>query len=196
MGLGLSLPLYVSGPKSVGWWGVFITMLAVTTAYVCLVFGYFFFWTIHEDFPPDPNPGPGVLWPAAGAAFLTAAWLLVLLSRRWNSRGGSIRCVLALATAGGLALAGCGALVAGPLLTGLDPTRHAYDAIVWILVIWTVVIASVGLIMLAYCMAGSLLGRLTPRYDMDLGNTVLYWHFALLTTLVTALVVAAFPLVA
>jgi hypothetical protein len=120
----------------------------------------------------------------------------MLLARRWNAREASIRCVLGLGTAGALALAGCGALVAGPWLSGLDPTRHAYDAIVWILVIWTVVIATVGLIMLTYCMAGSLLGRVTARYDMDLGNTVLYWHFALLTTLVTTLVVAGFPLVA
>jgi hypothetical protein len=31
---------------------MFITMLADMTAFVCLVFGYFFFWTVHEDFPP------------------------------------------------------------------------------------------------------------------------------------------------
>jgi cytochrome c oxidase subunit I+III len=196
VGLGLELPLYVSGPKSVGWWGVFITMLAVTTAYVCLVFGYFFFWTVHDDFPPDPSRGPGVLWPAVGAALLMAAWLLVGVARRWNARGRSVGCVLSLAVAAGLALAGGGALVAGPWLSGLDPTRHAYDAIVWILVIWTVVIVAVGLVMLAFCMAGSLLGRLTARREMDLGNTVLYWHFALLTVAVTTLVIAGFPLVA
>jgi len=196
VGLGLELPIYVSGPKSVGWWGVFITMLAVTTAYVCLVFGYFFFWTIHEDFPPDPSPGPGVLWPAAGTVLLGAAWLLMLMARRWNAHGGRTRCVFALAVAGGLALAGCGGLVAGPWLSGLDPTRHSYDATVWLLVIWTVVVVAVGVAMLTYCVAGSLLGRLTARYDIDLANTVLYWHFALLTVLVTTLVIAGFPLVA
>ncbi|MGE0160169.1 MAG: cytochrome c oxidase subunit I [Gemmatimonadales bacterium] len=196
VGLGLELPLYVSGPKSVGWWGVLITMLAVTTAYVCLVFGYFFFWTIHEDFPPTANAGPGVVWPVAGALLLVAAWLLVLLARRWNGRGWAVRCVLALAVAGGLAMAGCGALVAGPWRTALDPTRHAYDAIVWMLVTWTVVIVTVGLLMTAYCVVGGLMGRVTARYDMDLDNTVLYWHFAMLTTVVTTLVIAGFPLVA
>ena len=63
VGLGLKLPLYVSGPASVGWWAMFITMLADLTAFVCLVFGYFFYWTIHEDFPPDAAQGPGVFWP-------------------------------------------------------------------------------------------------------------------------------------
>jgi cytochrome c oxidase subunit I+III len=175
---------------------VFITMLAVTTAYVCLVFGYFFFWTIHEDFPPDPSPGPGALWPAIGASLFAAAWALMLLARRWNAQGRSVGCVLALATAGGLALTGSAALVAGPWLAELDPTRHAYDAIVWMLVAWTVVIVTVGVMMAAFCMAGSLLGRLTARHDLDLGNTVLYWHFALITVLVTTLVIAGFPLVA
>jgi cytochrome c oxidase subunit I+III len=175
---------------------VFITMLAVTTAYVCLVFGYFFFWTVHEDFPPDPSPGPGILWPAVGTVLLAAAWLLVMLARRSNARGWMVPCVLSLAVGAGLALAGSGALVAGPWLSGLDPTRHAYDAIVWILVIWTVLIVAVGLLMVAFCMAASLLGRLTARHDMDLGNTMLYWHFTLLTVLVTAAVIAGFPLVA
>jgi heme/copper-type cytochrome/quinol oxidase subunit 3 len=122
--------------------------------------------------------------------------MLVLLARRWNAKGGRMRSVLGLATAGGLALGGCGALVAGPWASGLDPTRHAYDAIVWMLVLWTVLIVTVGLVMLGFCVAGSLRARLTARYDMDLGNTALYWHFALLTTLVTALVIAGFPLVA
>src|SRR5690606_18080969 len=52
VGLGLSLPLYRSGPSSVGWWAMFITMLGDMTAFISLVFGYFFYWTIHEDFPP------------------------------------------------------------------------------------------------------------------------------------------------
>ena len=58
MGLGLTLPLYVSGPSTIGYWGVCITMLADLAAFVSLVFGYFYFWTIHEDFPPEDSAGP------------------------------------------------------------------------------------------------------------------------------------------
>src|SRR5690606_21329519 len=52
VGLGLKLPLYVSGPDSVGWWAMLITMLSDMAAFFSLVFGYFFFWTVHENFPP------------------------------------------------------------------------------------------------------------------------------------------------
>ncbi|HET9948563.1 MAG TPA: hypothetical protein VFQ22_06555, partial [Longimicrobiales bacterium] len=196
VGLGLSLPLYVSGPVSVGWWAVFITMLAVLTAYVCLVFGYFFFWTIHEDFPPEGARGPGLVWPLTGAALLVAAWLLVVLARRCNLRDASGPFYASALAAGALAVAGSAALLAGPWRTGMEPTAHAYDAIVWLLVLWTVVIVAVGLVMLAYTLVSRLAGRTTARHEIDAGNTVLYWHFAGVTVLITTLVVAGFPWVA
>ncbi|MGH8527455.1 MAG: cbb3-type cytochrome c oxidase subunit I, partial [Gammaproteobacteria bacterium] len=84
VGLGLKLPLYLSGPESAGWWAMFITMLAVLTAFISLVFGYFFFWTVRTDFPPDPAPGPGHFWPLVAAVLLLGAWAQTALARRWN----------------------------------------------------------------------------------------------------------------
>src|SRR3546814_8458391 len=42
VGLGLTLPLYASGPAGVGWWAMFITLLGDAPALAGLVFGYFF----------------------------------------------------------------------------------------------------------------------------------------------------------
>ncbi len=39
------------------------TYLAATTAFLSLVFGYYFFFTIHADFPPAGTDGPGRFWP-------------------------------------------------------------------------------------------------------------------------------------
>ena len=75
----------------------------------------------------------------------------------------------------------------------MDPTAHVYPAIVWILVIWAAIHGAVGIIMQLYCLARSLAGRLTPQYDMDLHNVALYWHFMLVTALVTFGVVGLFP---
>jgi cytochrome c oxidase subunit I+III len=194
-GLGLRLPLYVSGPQSVGWWAVFITMLADLTAYVCLVFGYFFYWTVHTDFPPASMPGPGVLWPASGGALILAAWLLLLLARKLNS-GGTFAMSAALGMSVVTAAAGAGALLMGPWRTGLDPAAHVYPAIVWLLAIWTAMHVAVGIVMLLYLLARRWAGRLTRTHDIDLHNVTLYWHFTMLTAAVTVLVVAGFPLVA
>jgi cytochrome c oxidase subunit I+III len=196
VGLGLRLPLYVSGSGSIGWWAMFITMLADLTAFVCLVFGYFFFWTVREDFPPEPSPGPGVGWPLLAAALLAGAWGLTLLARRWNRRGATAACVAALVWAPVLALAGGAALLAAPWTSGLDPTSHSYPATVWLLCVWIALHAALGALMHVYCLARRLARRMTPRHDIDLANVTLYWHFAALCAVVTVATIAGFPLVA
>jgi cytochrome c oxidase subunit I+III len=195
VGLGLELPLYVSGPQSVGWWAVFITMLAMLSAFMSLVFGYFFYWTVHDDFASDPAAGPGQFWPVLGGALLLSAWVLSLLSRHWNKRDSAAGFYAAGVSAVVCALLGGAALAAGPWLTGLDPTSHVYPATVWILVAWTDLQAAVGVIMLMYCIARRIAGRMTARYDIDISNVALYWHFTALTAAMTVAVIAGFPLV-
>jgi cytochrome c oxidase subunit I+III len=192
VGRGLSLPLYASGVRSVGWWAMFITMVGDGTAFASLVFGYFFFWTIHQDFTGGLS-GPGVFWPMAALGLFVAAWGATVGARTVNQRGhvSVVRALIIIAAL--FASAGCIAALAGPWTTGLDPTEHVYPAIVWILVIWTAVHGGVGVIMLLYCLARSLAGRLTPRHDMEICNVALYWHFMLVTALVTFGVVGLFP---
>jgi cytochrome c oxidase subunit I+III len=196
VGLGLTLPLYASGSESVGWWAMFITMLAVLTAFISLVFGYFFFWTVRPDFPPKPTPGPGAFWPVVAAVLLLGAWGLTVLARRWNRNNNAVGFYIGLLLAIALAIAGGTALAAGPWITDLDPTSHVYPATVWILVLWTAVQVVAGVIMQLYCAARRLAGRMTARYDIDINNVTLYWHFTVFTVAVTVAVIAGFPLVA
>jgi cytochrome c oxidase subunit I+III len=195
VGLGLKLPLYLSGRMSVGWWAMLIMMLAVLTAFVSLVFAYFFYWTIHEDFPPRDARGPGVLWPCAAGVLLLGAWGATLLARRWNRADKAGGFYAALSGACLLALGGGAAILAGPWLTGMDPTSHVYPAIVWLLGIWTALHAVAGVIMHLYCLARRGAGRMTARHDIDIQNTALFWHFVAITAAITVGVIAGFPLV-
>jgi cytochrome c oxidase subunit I+III len=192
VGLGLTLPLYASGPASVGWWAMFITMVGDGTAFGSLLFGYFFYWTIHDDFTAG-TVGPGMLWPLAALMLFLLAWSQMLVARRLNEKGevGWTRLVLFAA----IVLTICGSLAGlyGPWSHGLAPTTHVYPAIVWILVIWTVLHAVVGVIMQLYCLARSFARRLTARHDMDLHNVVLYWHFMAVTAFSTFAVIGLFP---
>jgi cytochrome c oxidase subunit I+III len=194
VGLGLTLPIYVSGPSSVGWWGMLITMLGVVTAFMSLVFGYFFYWTARPDFPPQPTTAPGVWWPSVALALTLSAWFLTILARRWNRDDASAWFYVAIALAVLMAGAGGAALMAGPWVTRLDPQSHVYGAIVWTLVIWTAAHAALGMIMHAYCAARRLAGRMTARHDQDIVNVTLYWHFVAFTAVVTVAVIAGFPL--
>ncbi|MCA9109201.1 MAG: cytochrome c oxidase subunit I [Planctomycetaceae bacterium] len=195
VGLGVTLPIYVSGSQAVGWWAMFITMLGDMTAFVSLIFGYFFYWTIHEDFPPTPYPGPQPFWPILGMTSLLVAWGLTLLSRRFNHQDRGTAFLVTLTISVLLALAGGTSLVIGPLEAGLDPTSHVYPAIVWVLIGWTVLHVALGVVMQLYCLARRIAGKMTARHDADICNVSLYWHFLALTVVIAVGVIAGFPFV-
>jgi cytochrome c oxidase subunit I+III len=192
IGLGKPLPLYASGPASVGWWAMFITMAGDGTAYASLMFGYFFYWTIHPDFTAG-LPGPGMLWPLMAALLFTLAWLAMLLARYVNTKGWPVFARLCLIVSAVLTLAAFVAGLAGPYLHDMQPTMHVYPAIVWVVVLWTVVHGLVAVIMQLYCLAGSFAGRLTAQHEADLHNVVLYWHFLVITALTSFSVLGLFP---
>ncbi|MCB1883278.1 MAG: cytochrome c oxidase subunit I [Geminicoccaceae bacterium] len=195
VGLDTVLPLYGAGPASVGWWAMFITMTGDLTAFLSLVFGYFFYWTVRADFVPEGAGPAGLPWFALAFAATFAAWGLTFLARRRIGALGPRGFQGTLALAILLALAAGGALILAPLSEGLDPTVHVYPASVWVVVLWTGIHLAVGALMLAYCLARSLAGRLTPEHDIEVWNVALYWHFLLLSVAVACAVLALFPLV-
>ncbi|ESZ30206.1 cytochrome c oxidase subunit I [Mesorhizobium sp. L2C084A000] len=192
VGLGLRLPLYASGPDSVGWWAMFITMVGDGTAFASLIFGHFFYWTIHPDFTLG-QPGPGMRWPMIALSLFVAAWVAMLGARRLNASGWIDGARVALVAAFLLTLAASAAGFAGPWQHDMQPTAHVYPAIVWILVIWALAHAAVGSVMQLYCLARSLAGRLTREHDMELHNVALYWHFMAITAVITFAVIGLFP---
>ncbi len=193
VGLGTTLPIYVSGPSSVGWWAMFITMLGDLTAFASLVFGYFFYWTIHPQFPPQESRSLNLNWIAIGAAAVIVAWLLTCASKYLNRHNRATSFHLSIAGGIGLSILSGWAIIQSPLAGGLDPTRHAYEAIVWVLVGWTAIHVWLGGVMLIYCWARRIAGHMTSRHDADMANVTLYWHFTALTFVVTSLVIAIFP---
>lgn len=199
IGRGLTLPLYVSGTRSVGWWAMFITMTGDMTAFASLVFSYFYYWTIHPVFPPldaaGQPMGPGLFWPAVAFLAAAGAWGLMLWARARNTAGSAGGLRLGLVGAILLAAVGGAALLAGPWAGGLQPTTHSYPAAVWVLAGWAALHLGIGIIMQLYALARSLAGKLTTEHDIDIHNVVLYWHFAAVTAFVTLATIALFPLV-
>ncbi len=193
IGLGLTLPLYASGSASVGWWAMFIMMLGDMTAFISLVFGYFFFWTARPDFLAVVD-GPGTGWPSVALVLALGSWVATVAARRANRREQDAAFHIACGAGAAFALASGVALLAAPAVTGMDPTLHVYPAIVWTLAIWTAAHLGLGAVMQIYCLARRVAGRLTPRYDIDIGNVTLYWHFVAITVAIAVAVMAGFPL--
>ena len=155
-GRGLDLPLYVSGPASVGWWAMFITMIGDGTAFASLIFGYFFYWTIHRDFPPGiAGPGRPLADDRAGAVRLRPG-RLTLAARAASTAAATVARMRAGAARRGRAarLAGCGRRLLGPVAAPAwtrPPTSIPRSSGCWSL--WTLVHAGVGVLMQLYCLA-------------------------------------------
>src|SRR5690606_21529408 len=122
VGRGVRLPLYRSGQPGVGWWGMFITMLADGTAFVSLVFGFVFYWMARRDFLFTVE-GPDAFFPTLAAVLAIGAWMLTRSAWRANNADrpgpyyGSLGVAALLATGAG------GAILAGPAAAGLQPER-------------------------------------------------------------------------
>lgn len=193
IGRDVVLPLYAKGTASVGWWGLLIAMIADIIAYFSLVFGYFFFWTVHDDFPPAnaPDPGTNTLLFALGA--LLGAWLLTWSAQHFNAHRRYAAFHIGLFIAFMLAGAGTFALVSAPVDAGYDPVTHVYPAIVWVLVGWTAVHAALGMLMQLYVIARRAARRMNSQHDIEIHVVALYWHFVAITVFVTVAIIAGFP---
>jgi cytochrome c oxidase subunit I+III len=85
------------------------------------------------------------------------------------------------------------ALLAHPYFADFNPTRGVYQAVIWLLAIWSALHLAIGVVMQLYCMARRVAGRMTAKYDMDIVNVALYWHFTLLTVAITVGISAGIP---
>lgn len=194
VGCGVTLPLYLSGPRSIGWWAMFIAMMGSSTAYASLVFAYFYYWTVLPAWPPSGAPELASWWGWVAALAAIAAWACQTAARLLIVRERAIlaRLFLALSVPGTLLAALL--LIAGPLWDGLEPTSHAYPAMVLVLCGWSVLHLAAAAVMQLYCIARSLAGYLTPSHDMDLWNATLFMHFTAWTAVMTVVLIHFFPM--
>ena len=196
VGLGTTLPLYGSGRDSVGWWAMCITMLGIFSAFISLVFGYFFFWSLRADFATAASARAGVWWSLAAALATAICWGSTITAVRLNAEDRARGFYLALLVAIVSGAAAAAATLAGPWFAQLDPTAGVFPAMVWLLAIWSALHLAVGVVMHCYCAARRAAGRMTARHDMDIVNVALYWHFTAATVAISLALIAGFPYVA
>jgi cytochrome c oxidase subunit I+III len=192
VGRGVTLPLYASGSRAPGWWAMFITMTAIFTAFVCVVFGYGFYWSLREDFIPD-RARDQAAWAIGGLVAAVVAWLSTIAARRLNARDrpGAFH---ALSAVGVLtAIIAAAAVLAQPYFAEFNPAGSVYPAVIWLLAIWSALQIGIGVVMQLYCMARRAAGRMTAVHDIDITNVVLYWHFTMVTVATSVVIAAGIP---
>ncbi len=174
VGRGLSLVPAAEVPDPPGWWGSVFLLLANGTFFGSLLFGYAFLFTIAPNWPPPSYLEPGAL-----------PLILVLMGAGLVFLGARLGALMGA----GAALAGL-ALIAGAALPVLsqspDPTRHAYDATVWVFVGYGLLHCLVSLLMWSVVAARRLSGHSAQTTLGAMRVARLWSDYTLLVALLSA----------
>jgi cytochrome c oxidase subunit I+III len=161
---------------------------------VSVIFAYFFFWTVHPEWPPPTLGEQDLLLPVLAFPLLVPAVGLIryaVIALR-HSRIGRFKLAVWLGSAGLLAFGGLELFWL--FASELDPTAHSYPAIVWTILLYLLLHVALGVVMGVYLLARFRAGRLAPGYDIDLRNVALFWYFIGFMGVVGMATVHLFPL--
>ncbi|HEX9905032.1 MAG TPA: cytochrome c oxidase subunit I [Propylenella sp.] len=193
IGGGIAVPVYMAGPDSHSWWGTVTFLLVAASIFGCLIFSYFFLWTVSPEIWAAGAP-TAPLWPTVAALAYAASSAAIALGSRILRRAGNvgtIRLVLALAPV--LFTAGAAADLHAHWSAGLRPTDSAYGAVVYAFLgfagIYGLTLAIMGWFVLARSLVGLINSVRRQMYD----NTMLVWHYAVAQSLIAMAIVQLFP---
>ncbi|HZM37188.1 MAG TPA: cytochrome c oxidase subunit I [Burkholderiales bacterium] len=159
-GQGLRLPLHFTQPRSPGWWGMAMALVADAALYASLLFAHLFLWTLAPSWPPEGHPVPELLAPGIALAALAAS------SVAFHLRHHAAAIVLALAAA----VVESGAL----LVSGLTPSAHAYGAVVAMLWTFAALHIAIAVLMAAYVVLRRHAGHAERHAEPVVA---LFWHY-------------------
>ncbi len=192
-GRGLALPLYANNARSVGCWGLAVTLISDAAVTVAFAFAYLFLWTARPTLWPVDAAQPTALWALLCALAAVAAWLLIRVAERLLP--GDRR------TTTGLCLAACAASAAMSVLFGYwwlnehvpDPTASSYPAAVWALAGWIGLHVAIGAFMALWCLARLWFGMLDAWRCLTLRICALWWRYSAVSAVIGMTFLAGFP---
>lgn len=194
IGGGITVPVYVQGPRNHAWWAMVVLMLVDGTAFACLLFSYLFLWTVSLDvWPADAGTLPSLWRLAAGVALWALASAAMAGASRalWSNRHWSMRLALLL----GLALLPAAIAIdaTAQIGSGLKGAESAYGAIVYTIIAYQAFHVAVVLVMGLYTLARSAFGLVGSQRRVTFDNTMLFWHYTCAQGVLAQVLLHLFP---
>src|SRR5690606_37698017 len=161
-------------------------MLVDGTIFACLIFSYFYLWTVTDSpWPPGSFEVPDVaLCVGAAAAWLASSALWSFANRRL--RVGAARGVLIGSIAATLPLAWVAFMLTMQAIgaANVQPDAHAYGAVLYAMLSWQGLHAVLVTLMGGYTITRVIAGMVDDRRRNTFDNTRLMWHYTVAQGLV------------
>lgn len=179
IGGGLMLPDYMSGSRSHSWWSMVVLMLVDGSIFACLVFTFFYLWTVSTTaFPPESFDLP--LWSRSVTAAL--AWLasVVALWIADRALGSGARNSFAIALMAALVClwAAFGCSLDALLATNLRPQSHGFASTSFTIVTWQGLHAVLLTFMGGFTLARFWAGMIDSARRNIFDNTRIFWYYS------------------
>jgi cytochrome c oxidase subunit I+III len=197
IGGGIKLPVYIAGPTSHSWWAMIVLILVGGSLFACLLFTYFFLWTVNPGaWPPAAVEMRSMLWTAGSAALYLASAAAVWFASASLRKGAGAWLGLRLPLLAAILLmpGGLAVDVYGHWQTGLRPDEHSYGAVVYAIAGLQAIYVATVLLMGLFTLARSLAGMIDGVRRVTFDNTMLFWYYMAAQGLVGLAVVHFFPL--
>ncbi|MBE1529880.1 cytochrome c oxidase subunit I+III [Sphingopyxis sp. OAS728] len=170
IGAGITVPTYVTGPSSHGWWAMIILLVVLAMIFIMALFSLAFLWSSQQVFWGSPPPFVEALPIMA----LYAATLMCVLGARWLLR----RKVAVTATLLVVAAAAAGAAVWLDYIAwrhaGLVPQASGQGAVIYALHALQACAVGIGAMMALYCCARAARGLVTQPANNSVDLAILF----------------------
>jgi cytochrome c oxidase subunit I+III len=188
IGGGVTLPAYVSGPGSAAWWAMVVLMLVSGSMFGCAVFSYLYLWLVSPEVWPS-GAMPSAWYPLTAAALIAASSLAFgLANRKLASNRTPVWWISAA-----LNLLAAGLAVEFVAHRGLSPTGSGYGAIVYVILVLAGFFGVVVAVLAWFSIARCVTRRLGRERRVVFDNARIFWHYAVVQTLIGIALVHGFP---
>ena len=186
VGGGIELPDHMIGSRSHSWWAMVVLMLVDGTIFSCLVFAFFYFWTITEGWPPAPYEVPSLtLTVAASLLWIGSSAILAFASRSLSKQLN--RTLLSVLLIAAILLVAAAFFVTLQTLSTAQvaPSEHSYGAVIYTLLSWQGLHGVLLVLMGGYTIARNLRGMIDTTRRNTFDNTRLMWHYTVAQGVIT-----------
>jgi cytochrome c oxidase subunit I+III len=187
------LPIFTTGSRAVGWWGVVFTVLVLAVVLATLLFCYLYLRLYSPAWPQGSLELPELSLAAVAAGLLLfsaapAFWSMTNIRR---GRDRPLQLGLALSSLLGLAYLGLQSYALSQL--PFTPQTNAYGSIFYLLAAFALLMVLLGLALNLGTLLRAGRGHFGADTFMAVQNVTLVWYFAVATGVITFAVLYGSP---